>query len=95
MKSRVQNSILQKFCGDLIPGPEICRVLSAAAKRSCAFIWQGYFVNTAIIPSSEILQCHRGEARDLFHQTSQESIVTLTIFNHQDGKIWSLKVYPW
>ena len=33
-------------------------------------------------PSSEVLQCHRGEARDLFHQTSQEmQMLAVQYFN--------------
>ena len=72
LKSRVQNSILQKFCGDLIPGPEICRVLSAAAKRSCAFIW--------------IIAVSPRKARDLFHQTSQDmQILLVQCFNSTES----------
>ena len=37
-------------------------------------------------PSSELLQCHRGEARDLFHQTSQEmQILSFQCFNSTES----------
>ena len=37
-------------------------------------------------PSSELLQCHRGEARDLFHQTSQDmQILLVQCFNSTES----------